>query len=331
MTLSGHPDIRHGVAAALAVLLLFMVPPASAQAPPAPAAPPAPDASPAPEPAVTDTAPVPEPAADPVPVAVPEAASGGEPDAAEATPDATAERRAAHELARGRGQGEVVQLRVGEAEVLALWRPREALPDRGSVVLLHAGNGSLDDPAVIGPLRRDLPGHGFATLALMLPVPAEGAAPAGHASWQASVEARLGAAIRWLGERNAPVRALVGHGAGAAFIKRLLTRPEALPESLRAVVLIDLGPGLGAEEAEWAAPLALPLLDLVGGGEEFGAERLADARRASALRQGAARYRSVHIVGVHGDWRPARGRLLAAVRGFLLRYAAVADTATAGP
>ncbi|HAZ61552.1 MAG TPA: hypothetical protein DCY89_08270 [Gammaproteobacteria bacterium] len=322
-TLAGHPLVRHGLPVVCGILLLIGCP---AIAEPAPA-----EQEPAPteqKPAPTEQKPDPpsSPGADatvPPAPAAPEgatASAAGPAPAAPAVADLAAEARAATELARGRRAGEVVKLRVGEREVLALWRPRTSAPARGSVVLLHGERSTVDDPAIVGALRQDLPTHGFASLALMLPVPAGGAAPAGSAAWQPDVAARLSAAVAWLEERNAPVRALVGHGAGAAFVKRILEEPGAQPEGLEAVVLIDSEAGMRESEAVWSGPLALPVLDIVGNGAGTEALLRSEERRSSAMRTGGAEYRSVRIPGVINDWYPARGRLVAAVRGFLLRF-----------
>ncbi len=322
--------MRHGLPVVCGILLLSGSPviaePAPAEQAPAPAEQAPAPAEQAPAPAEQAPDPSSSPGVDATVPSVPAAPEGvtasaaGPAHAAAAVADLAAEARAATELARGRRAGEVVKLRVGETEVLALWRPRSSALARGSVVLLHGQSSTVDDPAIVGALRQDLPIHGLASLALMLPVPAGGAASAASAAWQPDVAARLGAAVAWLEERNAPVRALVGHGAGAAFVKRILEEPEAQPEGLEAVVLIDSEAGLQEVEAVWSGPLALPVLDIVGGGAGIEALLRSEERRASALRAGGAEYRSVRIPGVINDWYPARGRLVAAVRGFLLRF-----------
>jgi hypothetical protein len=344
-TLAGRHLLRHGVPVLLLLASLGTArigwaqdaggAPGTAPATPDPtsaapalqptAPPPAPDAAAAQPPQSPTDAAAPAQAAQPPATAAPQANPTAPPapiDGAARTAEADrdTEERAARELARARRSGEVVQLEVDGEQVLALWRPSEAGERRGGVVLLHAVPGSLDEPAVTGPLRRGLPASGFATLSVALPVPAQGAAAIGSAPWQEPVRLRLAAAFAWMVANDGPVHALVAHGSSAAHVKRLVEAATGRPEGLEAVVLIDAGPGLAAGETLWTRALPLPVLDLVPERATESVRLLANQRRNSARRAGGAEYRLVAMAGVAERWFPARDRLLAAVRGFLLRH-----------
>jgi len=72
--------------------------------------------------------------------------------------------------------------------------------------------------------------------------------------------------------------------------------------------------------AQAGVPGPVAVLDLLPGRADAEVRRQAAQRRTSARRLGGAEYRSVTLAEVGGDWYPARERLVAAVRGFLLRH-----------
>ena len=64
---------------------------------------------------------------------------------------------------------EVVTLNTASSAFLALWRPANVSAPKGVILLLPGDGESADWPRAVGPLRRNLPDHGWHTLSLSLP------------------------------------------------------------------------------------------------------------------------------------------------------------------
>lgn len=75
----------------------------------------------------------------------------------------------AAELARQLPSTEVLRLQASGETFMALWRPANVAEPKGLVILLPGEGESADWPRGIGPLRRDLPNHGWHTLSITLP------------------------------------------------------------------------------------------------------------------------------------------------------------------
>jgi len=75
----------------------------------------------------------------------------------------------ATELARQLPSTEVIRLQASGEAFMALWRPANVAVPKGLVILLPGEGESADWPRGIGPLRRNLPDHGWHTLSITLP------------------------------------------------------------------------------------------------------------------------------------------------------------------
>ncbi|MCJ0974599.1 alpha/beta hydrolase family protein [Pseudomonas sp. PS1] len=75
----------------------------------------------------------------------------------------------ASDLLRQLPVGEVIELKTGTETFSALWRPANVGAPKGVLILLPDDGESPDWPRGIGPLRRQLPDHGWHTLSLSLP------------------------------------------------------------------------------------------------------------------------------------------------------------------
>lgn len=64
---------------------------------------------------------------------------------------------------------EVLSLKAGSDEFVALWRPANVAEPKGAIILVPGDGETADWPRGIGPLRRGLPDHGWHTLSLTLP------------------------------------------------------------------------------------------------------------------------------------------------------------------
>ncbi len=140
------------------------------------------------------------------------------------------------DLGRLHDPGEVLELDANGEPFPALFRAEERGTLLGAVILLHDAGAHADWPGVIGPLRRQLPTLGWATLSLQLPVAP--IAKAGDLEADARATARLleaarpriAAAVAELNARGIQRIALIGHGSGA------LAAADYLAENLAAGV-----------------------------------------------------------------------------------------------
>lgn len=118
--------------------------------------------------------------AEEAPATTPPAAEETAPASDAATPpaDAPAAERApleersveaASALERQLPQDEQQQLKAGDENFLALWKPANVGEPTGVVILLPASGESADWPQAIGPLRSKLPDAGWSSLSLTLP------------------------------------------------------------------------------------------------------------------------------------------------------------------
>ena len=127
--------------------------------------------------------------------------------------DRLMERQLAAALAEAPGQ--VVRLDVAGERVFALYTETLQKKPAGGVLLLHDRSAHPDWPTVIAPLRRELPHHGWATLAIQMPVVRGEAGLDEYARVFNESPARIRAGIAYLKQQGSTPVVLIGHGFGA--------------------------------------------------------------------------------------------------------------------
>jgi hypothetical protein len=226
--------------------------------------------------------------------------------------------------------GEVVWLQAGTVRFLAIHTPAEADQTRGAVILLHGADAHPDWPEVVFPLRTGLPGHGWETLSIQLPVSAPDAPPG---SWQANLPLaaeRIAAASAWLQqEKNNLNQVLLGHSLGARMGAEYLGGLHGEPDpAIRAFVAI----GLTANPADTGRgvllalkQLRVPVLDVYGERDFGGVIHGAQARERAVLDGKTEEYRprftQVVIPSADHFFRGTEGWLLGRVRAWLAKTA----------
>lgn len=211
-------------------------------------------------------------------------------------------------------QGHAVWLSAGGSQkVLAIDERAQTRPPKGGVILLHDMGEHPDWPQVIGPLRRALPRHGWATLSVQMPVLAAGAAPDRYAPLVAEAIPRLRAAVHYLNSRHISPIVLVGYGLGATMGAAYLAAQK--PGPVRSFVGISMGMLNGAPEelnpAPYLAKLTVPALAVYGSRDYEWVVRSAPSLTAAAARNsadeasaaggGPPAFRQIRIMGAdHG-------------------------------
>lgn len=235
-----------------------------------------------------------------------------------AAADLAREARIAAEIEEAILDGEVLRLKAGTVEFLAVYRPAAA-QRRGAAILLHGRGAHPEWSEVIRPLAIGLPEHGWDTLAIQLPVAAADAPPRDWEALLPEAGPRISAALDWLGQQGRDNPVLVGHSLGARMAVAYLAAASPQPP-VRALVAIGL-PAAGSDSPTMAElrQLRLPVLDI------YGERDLPLVREGAADREQAARaagnpaYTQVSVPGADHFFAALDDALVSRVRAWLSR------------
>ena len=198
--------------------------------------------------------------------------------------DLERERRLEAEIVDMIVDGEPVRLEAGGHGFLAIHTEAPEGAGRKAVVVLHGRGFHPDWPEVAGPLRSELPEHGWDTLSLQMPVLGRSATYYDYVPIFPAAAARIRAGIELLRARGADTVVLAAHSCGVhmamAFVRR------------HADTELDgfVGIGMGATDAGQPmrepyplASMSVPVLDLFGD-EDYPAVLREAPSRLAALR-----------------------------------------------
>ena len=219
--------------------------------------------------------------------------------------------------------GESITLKGGGNEFLAIHTAASTPKALGGVILAHGRGANPDWNDVIQPLRIGLPEHGWETLSLQMPLAAADAAPDAYEALIPEAFPRLTAASEMLNQQGTRNQVVIGHSLGARMVVGWLAQDP--PPSVRAGVLVGLA--VGPDEAGTLKALErikIPLLDIYGSRDLDSVMDSAPARAAAARRGGNPDYRQLEIAGADHFFRGQETLLLARVRAWLARVAAIA-------
>jgi pimeloyl-ACP methyl ester carboxylesterase len=217
--------------------------------------------------------------------------------------------------------GESVNLQTGGLDFLAVHTPATSAKTRGGVILLHGLGANPEWSSVVQPLRTQLPGHGWETLAVQLPLAAADAPPEAYLALIPEALPRLAFAVEFLKSRDVKQVAILGHDLGARTALEWLARDD-VPKEIRALVVIGLGgdtrkPDPGLLEA--LKRVKVPVLDL------YGSRDLAPVLAGVQQRAAAARaadhkdYRQLEIEGADHFFTGVTDTLVMRVRAWLAK------------
>jgi alpha-beta hydrolase superfamily lysophospholipase len=191
---------------------------------------------------------------------------------------------------------ESVWLASGEHSFLALWREAEKSGLQQAAILLHDAGEHPDSP-LIHELRALLPQHGWATLALQMPLREAGATREEYYALFDEALQRITVALQHLQAQKQMQRVvLIGHGLGAMMATYAMHRQ---PDTAQALVTISLPLTTGTEPqalmGDFIQKLAVPFLDVYA--EFDGADVVDSARDRRLLAKDNALYRQVRLDG----------------------------------
>ena len=203
------------------------------------------------------------------------------------------------------------QLRVGEAvdlplspnsSFLAVYTKSFTHNSRGCVVLLHGLDAHLDWPQIIGPLRTQLPQHGWNTLSLQLETLNSFHRAKDYQALYRDTEKRLAAAIDFLKQRGIYNIVLLGHSLGGSMgLYYLDSRKASADKAIIAFVGVGMYDpnGIAAEyrSDNATAELKIPILDIYGTEDSIDVLNAAKLRKIAASKAGNSNFQQLALNG----------------------------------
>jgi pimeloyl-ACP methyl ester carboxylesterase len=179
-------------------------------------------------------------------VALPAAAGGG--------PDLAREQRLAEQTVDAILDGDPVYLTLeDDTRFLAIQMEADPGPQRGAAIILHGRGMHPDWSQVAAPLRTGLPGHGWSTLSLQMPVLEKDAKYYDYLPVFPAAVPRIEAGIRHLREQGIERIVLIAHSCSVHMSMAWI---EAMgDDSISAYV----GIGMGATDYQQPMPSPFPL------------------------------------------------------------------------
>lgn len=162
--------------------------------------------------------------------------------------------------------GQLLWLGETPERFLALYAETEQSSNRGVAILLHEMGGHPDKDPFIYLLRRELPKHNWATLALQMPVREQGATEGAYYALFPEANQRVLEAVRYLAMSGVEVMVLIGHQLGG--LMAISVQANAPMDEIKAIVSIGLKvpetTNPDAQTLDLLKKLNVPLLDLYG-------------------------------------------------------------------
>ena len=218
--------------------------------------------------------------------------------------------------------GEPIRLKAGEFEFLAIHTEAETAKTKGAVILLHGRGAHPNWVDTIQPLRSELPGSGWETLSLQMPV---ASAEAPDWIWHDLIpEAfpRIKAGIEFLKQRKRRNIALLGHSFGARMGAEFLATEK--PNEINYFIAVGLPADRKQVESGTLGALKklrIPLLDIYGSQDISPVLESVKSRAAAALKAKNRNYRQIEITGADHFFTGLDAVLVAQIRSWLERGA----------
>lgn len=236
-----------------------------------------------------------------------------------AASDLMREQRMAAEIEEAILVGEPMRLKAGDVEFLAIYAEEEVSYSKGAAIIIHGRGAHPDWMEVVQPLRSELPGYGWKTLSLQMPVASAEAAGWVYRELIPESFPRINAAVDFLKQKGVKNIVLVAHSLGARMAVEYLASDQASRE-VSAFVAVGLGAERGKPDSGTLGALQklkLPVLDMYGSRDIESVLSSVSERAAAARKSGNAGYRQVKIDGADHFFSGLDETLVARVRGWL--------------
>ena len=209
--------------------------------------------------------------------------------------------------------GNAIKLKAGGVKFLGLYTPPENGESKGAVIILHGNGVHPAWPAVIEPLRTELPEHGWHTLSLQMPILPNGAVDKDYIPLFPEIPARIQAGVDFLKKKGIKHIVLTGHSLGTTMATYYLA--ETRDPTVDTLVLVSGGPGVITDKrmnevANLGRVHGVSVLDIYGT-EDF--PYIVDSvikRQTLDLKKNGSRYEKVAIKGADHFYRDVDSKLV---------------------
>ena len=177
--------------------------------------------------------------------------------------------------------GEPLGLNAGGHEFLAIHMESDAQEKKGAAIILHGRGLHPDWETVVHPLRIALPGSGWDTLSIQLPVMGKEAKYFDYVPTFPEAYPRIEAAIKYLREQGIERIVLIAHSCGAHMAMTWIE--ERGDSAIDAYIGISMGATDYKQPMVRPFPLErmhVPVLDLYGSKDYPAVLRMAPERKA---------------------------------------------------
>jgi len=216
--------------------------------------------------------------------------------------------------------GEVVDLKAGADDFIALVTNNEPAKPRGSIIILHGMNSNPNAPQIVHPLRSQLAETGWVTASIQLPLAATDASIKDSLALIKESYPRIRTTLSYMHDnfQNRPC-VLIAHSLGAIMVTSFLAEQKEL--ACDALVLIGL-PQLASELPEADSnkllkKVGIPTLDIYGSQDLESVKSMA-ATRKLILMTTNKKNRQVEISGADHSFNGLDETLVRAIHSWLL-------------
>jgi len=235
-------------------------------------------------------------------------------------PDLEREKRMAVEVEDAVLDGEVIYLKDGDHEFMAIDMETEG-DAKGAVIILHGRGFHPDWEDAIFPLRTKLPAKGWRTLSLQMPVLVKTAKYNDYVPLFPLATPRIEAGIKYLKEQGINNIVLLAHSCGAHMAMEWIRGRKGKVDDM---ITAYIGAGMGATDykqpMEQPFPLpnmTIPVLDIYGEKEYPAVLRMAPGRLAMMKKAGNVKSKQVVVPGANHYFTDKGDELVAPVAEWL--------------
>ena len=214
--------------------------------------------------------------------------------------------------------GEPVWLEAGDHKFLSIQTGAEDGGQERAVILMHGIGVHPDWPAVINPLREQLPEHGWATLSLQLPVLAADAQVDDYYPVFPEAYPRIDSAVHHLKAQGYKTIVLVAHSLGSQMAAGWLAQQrDADVQGFVAIGMTGRTRDGHGSTLDYLAAITVPVLDLYGEADLPTVLDSNAARAAAPQRAGNTAYRQREVSAAGHMFEGQNEALLDAVVNWL--------------
>ena len=214
--------------------------------------------------------------------------------------------------------GEPARLEAGEHKFLSIYTEPEDGNRERAVILMHGIGVHPDWPAVINPLREQLPEQGWATLSIQLPVLAADAQVDDYYPVFPEAWPRIDSAVRYLKAEGYRTIVIVAHSLGSQMAAGWLAQhSDAGVQGFIAIGMTGRTRDGHGSTLDYLAATNVPVLDLYGEADLPSVLDSTEARAGAAQRAGNPAYRQLEVSGAGHMFEGQDEALLDAVVNWL--------------